>query len=141
MRPCSFAELLAPAAAADALVHSGLAHLEADLRQIALLALADWERQELPRPELFRAVAALQRPSWGHWNGLLTALREARKAVLRGGSAAERERVRQAATLDAVLDFLDRDAGAALTAATRPLAELVHVTLPRKPRLGALLAL
>src|SRR5262249_55045276 len=111
---------------------------EAEFREMALLALADWERTEVAMPELFRAVAALQRPSWGHWNGLLTALREARKSVLRTGTAEQRDKVKQAATLEAALDFLDRDAGPPLTLALRPLAELTRTSLPRRPKLGTL---
>jgi WD40 repeat protein/serine/threonine protein kinase len=122
-------------------VRQGLAALEADFRVCALRGLADWEAAGVTAPELFRAVAGLQKPSWGHWNGLLGALREARKTALRTGTADERERVRQAATLEALLGFLDREADPALKTALTPLAKLAHCPLPRKVQLGTVLAL
>jgi WD40 repeat protein/serine/threonine protein kinase len=132
-----------PAAVADpaAFVRSALAKLEADLRELALLALADWDATGLIVPDLFRAVAALQRPSWGHWNGLLAALRSARKAVFRGGSVADRDRARGAAVLAAALDRFDREAPADLVAVLGPLAELTHTSLTARPRDGAVVAL
>src|SRR4051794_22935254 len=122
--------MIATPDAPERLVRQGLALLEADFRSWALRALSDWDAVGVAMPALFPAVAALQRPSWGHWNGLLTALREARKSVLLGASAAARERARQAADLEAVLDFLDREAGPALADALRPLAALAKASLP-----------
>ena len=52
--------------------------LEAELRDLALLALADWEKSGIVEPDLFPAIAALQRPSWGTWNFVLQSLRTAR---------------------------------------------------------------
>ena len=46
-----------------------------------------------PLKGLAQAAAALQRPSWGHWNGMIAALRDARRTVLRSGSPEERERL------------------------------------------------
>src|SRR5437868_5449149 len=51
----------------EPLVRRGLRLLEADFREMALLALADWEQTGLVAPELFAAVASLRRPSWGMW--------------------------------------------------------------------------
>ena len=64
-----------------------LALLEAELRELALLALADWERLEIVTISLFQAVGALQRPSWGHWNGLLASLAQCAQ-----GSSPHRQR-------------------------------------------------
>ncbi len=122
-------------------VRAALARLEDDLRELALLALADWEKCGVVAPELFRSIAALQRPSWGHWNGLLIALREARRKALRDAPPPDRERVRGAGTLAAVLQLLDREAGPEAAAALRPLAELTRVSLARRPSVGALLTL
>ena len=118
-----------------------LSRLEADLRELALLALADWERLEIVSPDLFRAVASIQRPAWGHWNGLLTALREARKATLRTATEPVREKVKGAVTLETILEFLDRDAGPALAEAAKALAALVKFSMPRKPRVVQVLTL
>src|SRR4051812_12489178 len=85
MSPSPYADLLALALSPEKLLRQALRQLEADLRELALLALADWDRLGIVAPELFRPVAQLQRPSWGHWNGLLSALREVRKNILRTG--------------------------------------------------------
>jgi WD40 repeat protein/serine/threonine protein kinase/tetratricopeptide (TPR) repeat protein len=122
-------------------VRDALAWLEGDLRELALVALADWEACGILSTELFRPIAALQRPSWGHWNGLLTALREVRRAVLRGAAEADRDRVRRAHMLSAVVELLDREAEPTTGDALRPLANLTHISLARRPRVGALLAL
>src|SRR5205085_807835 len=87
----------------EPLVRRALRRLEADFRELALLALADWHRLELVADELFRSIVQLQRPSWGHWNGLLTALREARKTTLRQAQTIERDRLRQADVLNGIL--------------------------------------
>src|SRR5687768_11037192 len=94
----------------DIQVHQQLRLLEAELREAALLALADWERPGILAPALFQAVASLQRPSWGHWNGLLCALREARNLFLRTGTLEQREQLRQAPVLNPILDAFDQEA-------------------------------
>jgi WD40 repeat protein/serine/threonine protein kinase/tetratricopeptide (TPR) repeat protein len=127
--------------AAQLFVRQALRSLEADLRQVALLTLGDWAALGIAVPALFRALANLQRPSWGHWNGLLTALREARKATLGEGTPEQREAVRQAAVLNQVLDGLDAEADRALVAALIPLADLVRTRLGRRPSLDRILAL
>lgn len=122
-------------------VRSWLTSLEADFRELALFALASWERLEIVAPSLFLPVAALQRPSWGSWNGLLTALREARRTALREGTPAERDKIKQAHTLNSLLDLLDEEADAELAEQLQPLGRLVHSGVPRRARLGILLAL
>ena len=137
----TYAGLLTETVPSEAFVRRALRLLEADLRELALVALGSWQSLGLTAPELFRELAGLSRPSWGRWNGLLTALREARKAVLRSGDPAARERVKQATALNAVLDHLDAEADAALAESLRPLARMVRTTLSRRPRLGGLFAL
>jgi serine/threonine protein kinase len=127
--------------AAESFVRESLRRFEHDFRELALLALADWERLGIVTPELFRSLASLQRPSWGHWNGLLGALREARKRVLHSGTAEQREQVRAATIVNAVLDRLDGEPPAELVADLRPLAQQTRSSVGRRPRLGALLAL
>jgi hypothetical protein len=83
----AFPDLLQVHLPLEPFVRQALRLLEADFRERALLALADWDSTGLVALELFREAAALPRPSWGRWNGLLRALREARKSVLRGGAA------------------------------------------------------
>jgi hypothetical protein len=78
-----YEEWLREASGSEPFVRRSLAYLESDFRAAALVALSDWERTEIVSGELFRAVAGLQRPSWGTWNGLLAALRSARREALR----------------------------------------------------------
>ena len=73
----------------EAAVRDALRRWEFEFRCDALTALAGWDaagvapaRWSEGAPELFFALAAVQRPSWGHWNGLLTALRKARNLLL-----------------------------------------------------------
>jgi WD40 repeat protein/serine/threonine protein kinase/tetratricopeptide (TPR) repeat protein len=136
-----YTDLLAAGLEPEPFVRRGLRLLESDFRETALLALADWQRTDLVAPELFPAVAALQRPSWGMWNGLLAALRNARKAVLRAGGAEARTKVEAAATLNAVLTLLDEAADPEMARAIRPLGELLRVPIGDRPRLGVVLTL
>lgn len=120
-------------------VRQALRCLEGHFRASVLLALAAWERLDIAAPELYHEVVGLARPSWGRWNGLLTALRDARKAVLRDGEPAVRERVKEARLFHAVLDSFDAEPGPDLPQSLKPLARLVRVNPPRRPRLGQLL--
>jgi serine/threonine protein kinase/formylglycine-generating enzyme required for sulfatase activity len=125
----------------EAIVRRTLRQLESDLREMALLALADWEKLQLVSTELFAAVAALQRPSWGMWNGLISALRNARKTVLRTGGPRERLKIDGAATLNLVLAALDESLGAGASRLLEPLAELTHVSVVGKVKLGQALTM
>ena len=78
---------MSPSGAPDAGEHElavlrGLALLEHEHRVLALSALAAWQEIGIASPELFPALAALQRPSWGTLNGLVLALRKAHRGVL-----------------------------------------------------------
>jgi hypothetical protein len=141
MPTSSIADLLRSSPEPELQARRGLALLEFDFRTRVLLALADWEQQELVHPELYRAVAALQGPASGHWNGPLTSLRDTSRAILRGDSSAERERLQRATWATALLEWLEQLADRTLADSLRPLADLVKITLANRPRLGALLAL
>ncbi len=136
MQPDRYAELSARGHEAEPFVRLALSALEADHRELALLALADWARLGLVEPALFPALAALQRPSWGAWNGLIVALRSARKSALRSGGPGDRERVDSASTLNACLAATDAPVGPEVASALGPLAELTRSPLPRSPRWG-----
>ena len=110
--------------AAETFVRRSLGLLESDLRRMALSALAQWAELELVAPELFPVVAGLQRPAWGTWNGLLAALRSARKTCLRSGDQATRARLESAGRLNEILEKLDRAVPNEVLAAIGPLIEL-----------------
>ncbi len=122
---------------AESFVRRALGLLEASFRDLALIALADWERTGLVSRELYLPITALQRPAWGSWNGLLAALRKARRTVLAGGSAPDRARVDGARQLARVLGYLDEPSGVDLAT----LAAVLHAEAPRRPRVADALTL
>lgn len=131
-----------PAETPETSVRRALARLEADLRELALIALADWERVGIAAPaELFPAIAALERPGFGSFNGLALALRNARRSALRAASARERERIEGALALGRALARLDEPLGPEEAEALRPLAEVVRASPAKRPRLGDVVAL
>lgn len=136
MNPGRYAALASSGLESDLFVRQSLQALEADFRHLALSALADWQRCDLSADELFPAIAALQRPSWGSWNGLIAALREVRKNVLRSGDAAARAKLDRAKVLHGVLELFDERVDDALIAALEPLARLTRTTVPSRPRIG-----
>jgi WD40 repeat protein/serine/threonine protein kinase/tetratricopeptide (TPR) repeat protein len=136
-----YAELMAADAGPEVMVRRGLRLLECDFRELALRALADWERMGLVAPELFAPVAALQRPSWGMWNGLLVGLRNARKGLLRTGDAETRSKLEPAGPLLQVLTLIDEVADPATVGAIGPLAAFVRIPVDRRPRVGLALTL
>ncbi len=121
-----YGELIAAGMDSEAFTRRALAYLESDFRAMALLALSDWERAEIVSSELFPALAGLQRPAWGTWNGLLAALRSARREALRNGSASERQKVEQAALVVRVLQLLDERLDAAAADSLKPLCEVTR---------------
>ena len=117
------------------MVRSGLALLEADFRRFALAALASWQALELTSPHLFQAIASLQRPAWGSWNGLLSALKKARRELLRSGAAEVREKLQDPdGALTRLLARLDERAPAKLKQELAPLTELTRQANRRSPR-------
>jgi serine/threonine protein kinase/tetratricopeptide (TPR) repeat protein len=136
-----FAALASAGTSPEDFVRRALQLLESDFRALALTALTDWERLGAVDSELFLAVAALTRPSWGTWNGLLTALRETRKSLLRSADAGTRGAIERAEVLRSVLDLLDERLDKTLVERLDPLCKLTRASVPSKPRLGFLLTL
>jgi len=141
MNPGRYAALASSGLESDLFVRQALQALEADFRELALSALADWQRNDLAADELFQAIAALQRPSWGSWNGLLAALRDARKSILRAGDPADRAKLERATVLSGVLELLDAKLDDSIIDAVDPLARLTRASVPSRPRVGYLLTL
>ena len=88
-------------------VNRALTLMEAELRRSALLALSDWSQTEQVAPELFESITGLQRPSWGSWNGLLHAIKKARRNAVRAGVPEVHQKINGAATLARILDQID----------------------------------
>jgi len=109
-----YENLLVDESTNEEFVRKALSALEADFRSTALVALSDWANLELVAAQIFPAVASLQRPSWGTWNGLLTALKNARRSVLRTATTEVREKIEQAKLLRIVLDLLNEPMGTAV---------------------------
>ena len=122
-------------------VRRALGCLEASFRELALVALADWQRTRVASSELFQATASLQRPSWGSWNGLLLALRQARKEALRTATPETRARIERAELLSRALALLDETVPAETAKELEPLGELVRVRVGSKLKTSALLGL
>ena len=101
--------LLAAQTGAEAFVRRALELLTADVRELALLALTEWQQAGIATPELLPSLAALQNPTWGTWNGLLQVILEARQRALATGAAAEREKAGRSAALAALADLWHRN--------------------------------
>lgn len=122
-------------------VRAELARLEVEFRRLALWALADWEKAGLRSPHIFSAIASLQRPSWGHWNGLLDALRKARREILRGGHTDQRAQLDTAKVLNDTVELLERKVDSALREQFQPLADLLNQKVPGRLTVGWVLSL
>ncbi|MBL8818321.1 MAG: protein kinase [Planctomyces sp.] len=82
-------------------VREVLRRREFEFRWIAISALAGMKSLGIsatvwiPKiPQLFSAIASLQRPSWGHWNGLLSGLRRFNEVYRKEDAAAADEATR-----------------------------------------------
>ena len=133
--------LMGTTAKPEAFVREALGVLESEHRRIALLALADWAQLDRSAPPLFAAIATLQRPSWGSWNGLLLGLREARRDALRDASAEERKHIDQAHVVRRVLQALELPVDGALRQLLVPLTQSIGSRLSKTLRWRELLAL
>lgn len=109
----------------EAFTRRVLSLLEAEHRALALRLLAAWERTGLVATELFQPVSCLQRPSWGSWNGVLLALRSARRRVLRSGSVSERQKLDGEVLLRRTLVHLDENVTPEVSASLAILRNLV----------------
>ncbi len=125
--------------APEPFVRRALALLEADFRETVLALLAAWERTGIVSAELFLPLGGLQRPSWGHWNGVLQALRKAQRAVLRGGSVDDRARLDRESEIVEVTEWLDRPANPELVSALEELATLAGGVPGGRPTLRKVL--
>lgn len=134
-------ELLATDDEPERFVRRGLQSLEAAFRELSVLALADWERTGVVAVEVFESLAALQRPSWGTWNGWLEAARRARASVLRQCSADQRERIEQATVLRRILELLDQRCEPKLHDRLQPLGDLMRASWGGRLKLSAVLTL
>ena len=136
-----YSQLLKTSVPDEPLVRAALGLLEAGFREMALRALADWAKTDIVSDEMFSAVASLQRPSWGMWNGLISALRNARKTTMRSGNAAQRQAVERACVLEHLLTMMDGAVDPELAVSMKPLAELTRSPLGSRLKLGAVLSL
>jgi len=112
---------------AETYVRRALAALEGESRRIALIALGEWAALDVVAPELFNAVAGLQRPAWGTWNGLLAALQLARKNCLQSRDAAALTNIERSEGLSVVFEVLNQNVPPDIEEALKPLAELARI--------------
>ena len=66
----------------EAFVRGALRRIESLHREMALLALSEWQKLEIFLPELHQPISSLVQPAWGHWNRILQELRKARSREL-----------------------------------------------------------
>jgi len=150
LSPSSLLQLLSEDQNSESFVRAALRLLESNCRERALLALADWELITIPAAEwgrasrhLFTAIAELQRPSWGKWNGLLVALAKARINLLTDGIVEVRRCLEGMLQLTKAINTLDQPVDPAITSELQPLIQIVAARrrLPERPRLGQVLEL
>jgi serine/threonine protein kinase/WD40 repeat protein len=120
-------------------VSNSLRVLEYRLRELALIALADWQRAEIPAgiwlehiPDMIPAVGKLQRPSWGHWSGLLRQLEVSRKRIEKRADPAVVAKLAEATYYKNVLEWLATRTPAPLVQQVRPLATLLGIDCAKK---------
>lgn len=89
-------------------VKEALGILESDFRKMALSLLGELSESGVRLKSIYPEVAALQRPSWGCWNGLLLGLLKARRSILNTGTLAERESIGKCAGLSAVAGDMEQ---------------------------------
>lgn len=82
--------------------------MEADLREIALFALADWQSIGWGTSMMFQSLTSMQRPSWGSWSQLISRLRRAVKEVRKEGTPEQIQRLEQATHLNNFFAFWDK---------------------------------
>jgi len=122
-------------------VNRALSALESDLRLLALLSLSDWSQAEVVAPELFESIGGLQRPSWGSWNGLLHAIKKARRNALRAGDPEIHKRINGTATLARIFEFLDSRVDREMIESLRSLIALTHFSIGKRPNMHQLLTM
>jgi WD40 repeat protein len=87
-------------------VRGTLRLMESLHREMALLALMDWQKLNLFVPELYQPLSALTQPSWGGWNWIIQELRKARKKVLYKADKELRDKFELLGNLNHILEIL-----------------------------------
>jgi serine/threonine protein kinase len=87
-------------------VRGTLRLMESLHREMALLALSDWQKLNLFIPELYQPLSALTKPSWGVWNWIIQELRKARKKVLYKADKELRDKFELLGNLNHILEIL-----------------------------------
>jgi hypothetical protein len=105
--PRIFTELLSDQNESEKFVRRALSNLEMEFRQFSLLCLAEWENLGIVSDDLFQSIAGIQRPAWGHWNGLITAIKSIRQKLLRTGTKDVADKIREASLLGELFEFWD----------------------------------
>jgi serine/threonine protein kinase/WD40 repeat protein len=80
-------------------VRKALESLEMEFRKICLTLLSEITANNISLKPLYEVIAALQRPSWGCWNGFLLGLLKERRVILNSGSQQQRETISRAGEL------------------------------------------
>ncbi len=93
-----------PSANDEEFVRNALRPLESLHHEMALLALADWQKLEIFIPELYQPISSLIRPSWGMWNRIIMELRKARKKVLYKADKELRDKLETLTVLNFILE-------------------------------------
>jgi hypothetical protein len=121
-------------------VENALRVLEYRVRELALVSLADWLKAGVPRdvwighvPELFLAIGRLQRPSWGHWGGILRQLDAARRKVEKSEEPEGPPGLGDAVYLNSVLAWVGARIDPSVANELDPLATLLGTSRAKKP--------
>jgi serine/threonine protein kinase/WD40 repeat protein len=122
-----------------AFVENALRILEFRVRELALIGLDDWKHAEIPQliwsksdPELFNAIGRLQRPSWGHWSGLLRQLESALKKVAKDQDPVIVAKLKEATHLRSIQEWMESRVEAGRAREFKPLATLLGMSLAKK---------
>jgi WD40 repeat protein len=105
------------------LIRRVLRLMESLHREMALLALTDWQKLDLFVPELYQPLSALTKPSWGGWNWIIQELRKARKKVLYKAGKDLRNKFEQLENLNHILETLAQRVPAEALDQLKPLAD------------------
>lgn len=110
----------------EAFVRGALRRVESLHREMALLALSEWQTLEMFLPELHQPLSALVQPAWGHWNRILQELRKARKGLLYKADSELRGRIEGLTVFNHVLDTLAGRIQKDSLESIKPIAEFLN---------------
>ncbi|TWT48985.1 protein kinase domain-containing protein [Botrimarina hoheduenensis] len=136
-----YQELAASRDDPEQFVRAALSVLEFDFRLLALGALQEWDAAGVVSSDLFGPVSALQKPSWGSWNWVLSTIQKSRRVVLREGSPDVRARLSRVSRLSRVIECLDAQLDNEAVHGLGRLAKIGKQSLSNSPKFGAALAL